>query len=230
MDQRSAGGLAALHLAAAYLDCGTVDHALLTTGDRFAAPAIDRWNSYTQSIWGDGGTALVLSADGGFARLLASVENADNGLETWDRGTVPFADAPLAEQPVPIERRFDTHASTPEAAGEFERWIALVLRTRDQVLAEAGLELGQITRAVLPFVHRGGGQAELHDLLGLTEEQTLWTDLGRYTGHLGAGDQFAGLDHLREKGELQPGDHVLLFAVGVGFTVAGAVVRITDRV
>ncbi|BFV59200.1 ketoacyl-ACP synthase III family protein [Kitasatospora sp. CMC57] len=228
VDQRSAGGLGAVHLAAAYLSCGTVANALVTTADRFDGPAIDRWNSYVQAIWGDGGTALVLSTEGGFARLLSSVVVSDNSLERWDRGATPFASGPLQETPVQVEKRFEQHAATPDAVAEFAQWTAAVLAARDQALAEAGVELGDLKRAVLPFVHRGGGQAELHDLLGLTEEQTVWREFGRHVGHLGAGDPFAGLDRLLQDGALAVGDRVLLYSVGVGFTMAAAVIEITD--
>ncbi|MDH6110594.1 3-oxoacyl-[acyl-carrier-protein] synthase-3 [Kitasatospora sp. MAP12-15] len=227
IDQRSAGGMGAMHLAAAYLDAGTVANALVTTGDRFTDESIDRYNSYVQAIWGDGGTAVVLSTQGGFAELLSSVIVSDNSLERWDRGATEFAAGPLLERPAAIHKRFAQHAATPDVAAEVDQWAAGVLRTRDLVLAEAGIGQHEITRAVLPFVHRGGGQAELHDLLGIPEELTLWQELGSQVGHLGAGDPFAGLDKLLADGTLKPGDHVLLYTVGVGFTFSAAVLRIT---
>ena len=228
IEQRSGGGLASLHLAAVQLAAGAAESALLTTGDRFAPPGVDRYNSYVQAIWGDGGTALVLSREQGFARVLASTVVGANQLERWDRGSTPFAVTPMTESPVAISRRFEQHAATPDAEQEAAVWAGAVLTTRDLVLADAGIGLSEISRAVLPFVHRGEGQGELHDLLGLTEQQTLWNDYGRHVGHLGAGDQFAGIDYLVSHKEISPGDRVLLFAVGVGFTISAAVIEILD--
>jgi hypothetical protein len=50
----------------------------------------------------------------------------------------------------------------------------------------------------------------------------------RTVGHLGAGDQFAGLARLIELCEVRPGDPVLLLGVGAGFTWSGAMVEILE--
>ncbi len=225
LQQRSCGGMAAFHMATAYLQSGFADTALLTTGDNFAAPAFDRWNSQMYTLFGDGGTALGLSTRGGVAQVLASTAHADNSLEGFGRGSEPFRFAPGTEAPVPVLRRLAQHMGTPRAAAGRERIEAAMHKTRDQVLADAGLRQEQITRAVLPFIHRGQDQAENYDALGFTEEQSLW-EFGRTVGHLGAGDQFAGLDHLLTGGTLAAGDHVLVFGVGVGFNFVATVLRI----
>jgi 3-oxoacyl-[acyl-carrier-protein] synthase-3 len=228
MDQRSLGGLTALHLGAAYLTAGAAEAALITTGDRFAAPAIDRWNTQAQLIFGDGGTAAVLSKRGGPARLVATVSFGENSLEGWSRGLEPFGSAPGQEAPVPVLRRVMQRMERPEAGQELQQWNENMLLLKDRVLEEAGLDIKDITRAAMPFQHRGGGQAELHDLIGLTEEQTVWRELGRYTGHIGAGDPFAGLNYLLENKEVQPGDHVLIYGCGYSFNFSAAVVEITE--
>lgn len=227
LQQRSCGGMAAFHMATAYLEAGFAATALLTTGDNFAAPAFDRWNSQMYTIFGDGGTALALSTRGGVARVLATAAFADNSLEGFGRGAEPFKFAPGTEAPVPVLRRLAQHSATPAAADGWERIEAAMLKTRDQVLAEAGVEQGRVKRAVLPFIHRGGGQRENYDVLGFTEEQTAW-EYGRTVGHLGAGDQFAGLDHLLRGGTLREGDLVLVFGVGVGFNFVATVLEIVE--
>ncbi|MET9174069.1 hypothetical protein AB0N77_27450 [Streptomyces misionensis] len=58
--------------------------------------------------------------------------------------------------------------------------------------------------------------AESH--MGYTEEQSLW-NYGRTVGHLGAGDQAAGLAHLRENGKPASGD---LVVVGAGAARTGS--------
>lgn len=223
LQQRSCGGMAGLHLATAYLQAGYAASALITTGDNFAAPAFDRWNSQMYTIFGDGGTALALSTRDGFARVLATAAYADNSLEGFGRGTESFRFAPGTEAPVPVLRRLAQHVQTPEAADGWERIEAAMLKTRDLVLSDAGVAQEEISRAVLPFVYRGQGQRENWDALGFTREQTAW-DYGRTVGHLGAGDQFAGLDHITPA--LTPGERVLVFGVGVGFNFAAAVLEV----
>ncbi|MEZ3183138.1 3-oxoacyl-ACP synthase, partial [Streptomyces pimonensis] len=44
----------------------------------------------------------------------------------------------------------------------------------------------------------------------------------------GAGDPFAGLDHLVTSGALGPGDTCMLFGVGAGFSWSCAVVEILN--
>ncbi|GKQ35337.1 ketoacyl-ACP synthase III family protein [Streptomyces sp. A012304] len=226
IDQRSSGGVGGLHLAAGFIASGMARAAVVTTADRFAAPGVDRWNSYLQALWGDGGTALVLSARTGFARVLTTVATAANDLERWDRGSSSFASGPMQEAPVGVLKRALQQAAEPESELQWQRWAECITRTCEQALDEAGVRRADIARAVLPFVHRGGGRQELHDLLGFTEEQTVWRELGRHVGHLGAGDQLAGLNHLVEHKLLAAGDRVLLFGLGMGFTFGAVVLEV----
>jgi 3-oxoacyl-[acyl-carrier-protein] synthase III len=48
-------------------------------------------------------------------------------------------------------------------------------------------------------------------------------------GHLGAGDQFAGLAHLVDAGELGAGGIAVLLGVGCGFVWSCAVVEVRYR-
>ncbi|MEV4926776.1 ketoacyl-ACP synthase III family protein [Streptomyces roseoverticillatus] len=225
VQQRSNGGLGALHLAAAQLASGAAGTALITTGDNFAPPYVDRWAMQFHTIYGDAGTAVVLSTRAGFARLKSTVTFADTSLEPFSRGGTPFALVP-GTGPVPLLQRFIAQSRTPEAAGAWDRLETVMLRARDTALADAGLRTGDIARVVVPNVHRGNGRPENYDALGFGERQSVW-EFGRRVGHLGAGDQFAGLNHLVEEKGAGVGDHVLLFGVGVGYTVSAAVLEIT---
>lgn len=201
---------------------------MITTGDRFAPPAVDRWNSYLQTLLGDGGTALTLSTRTGFARLISTVAVADNDLERWDRGATQFASRPGEEVLTDVLKRALQHAASPESEGDWQTWTESIARTSEQALADAGTDREDISRAVLPFVHRGGGQKEMEDVLGFTEEQTVWREFGSRVGHLGSGDQLAGLNHLIEQKAVLPGDRVLLFGLGVGFSYSAAVLEILE--
>jgi 3-oxoacyl-[acyl-carrier-protein] synthase III len=225
LQQRSNGAMGALHLAAAALDSGAASTALITTGDNFAGPHIDRWGTMIYTLLGDGGTAAVLSTIGGFARLRSTALYADNSLEPWSRGAETFTLAPGQVAPVPVMRRFHEHSQTPRAAGSWERLAAVMAKARDEALADAGIGPGDVARVVTPFNHRGNGQQENYDALGFTVDRSAW-EFGRTVGHLGAGDQFAGLDHLVGQRAVGVGDFVLLVGAGVGYTTSAAVVEI----
>jgi len=226
VQQRSNAGMGALHLAVACLECGAAEGAVITTADRFAPPVMDRWNAQANLIYADGGTALALSTKTGVARVLASAALGENTLEPAGRGTEPFGTAPGQETPVPIMRRLLQFAGTPDAVGAWERYEARLFETKEAVLTDAGVRHEDIAKAVLPFIHRGGGRSENYDVLGFEEKQSLW-DFGKQTGHLGGGDQCAGLNYLLETRAVSPGDLVLLMGVGVGHSFTAAVLEIT---
>jgi 3-oxoacyl-[acyl-carrier-protein] synthase-3 len=227
VQQQCVGGLACVRLATAYLRSGFASTALLTTADNFSSPAIDRWNTLANIIFGDVGTALVLSTKTGFARLLSTVDNAENSLEGFSRGTTSLGLIPGQEQPVRLIERGVQQASRADAAGAWQRYESALLRTKDEALAAAKLEHKDVTWAVVPFVHRGGGQSENYDVLGFTEEQSLW-NFGRHVGHLGAGDHVAGLNVLLENRALSSGDIVMLIGAGMGFSFSAAILEILE--
>ena len=226
LDQRSCTGMGGLHLASAYIKAGAARAALVTTAERYIAP-MDRFNSQTQAIYGDGGTAVALSDREGFARLLSTSSVADNRLEGYSRGTDGFNELPGAENPVRVHDRYEQYsAASPHAEQDWARWAAGLVAARDSALDDAGLKVEDIDHLVTPFVHRGGGRTEVHDAIGFREEQTLWHEFGRHVGHLGGGDQLAGLNYLVEQDRLAVGQHVLLYGLGMGFTFSAAILEI----
>ncbi|NEB78120.1 3-oxoacyl-ACP synthase [Streptomyces sp. SID14478] len=226
LQQRCNAGLGSLCLAAGYIATGFTPAVLLTSGDNFAAPWVDRWNVQLNLIFADGGSALVLSERPGFARLVSACLGAENSLERWNRGLEPFATTPGQEIPLRLRERGMQHAVTPEAEGSWERYQNVLMATTEQALADAGVSTAEIARVAMPLIHRGESP-ENYELLGFTEKQSTW-DIGRHVGHIGAGDQFLGLEHLVEEGSVSPGDLVLLVAAGAGFSYSAAVVEILD--
>ena len=227
LQQGCAGGLAAFQLGTAWLRSGFGSTVLLTTGDRFAPPVMDRCAMFVEAVLGDSGTAVVLSTEGGFARVLATAAVADNSQEGWMRGDAPFTSSPGEERPLRLKERAIAQADKVDPSIGLKKYEEGVLRTRDKALSAANVELRDISRAVIQFVHRGQGQAENYDLLGFTEKQSLWS-FGQHVGHLGAGDEFAGLNYLAENKELSPGELVLLLGVGAGFSSGAAVLEIIN--
>lgn len=227
--QMSNGGMASLELAASYLIARPErSDALLTTADRFCSPGFDRWRTDPGTPYADGGAALVLSRRGGYARLRALAVHADPVLEPLHRGDEPFGTTPLAHG-APL--RFDG------AARAFNRRHGMSFSMRriaegqstvlERVLAEAEVELDDIDWFVLPNFGYLRLESFYYNRYGIDPDRTTW-NWGRTVGHLGAGDQFAGLDHLVTSGMATPGSTCLLLGVGAGYSWGGAVVEIQE--
>lgn len=230
--QASNGGLTALELAAGHLSAGPpAAAALLTTSDVFAPPGYDRYGT-SGTLNGDGGTALVLARGGGVARLLSTVSVADTTHEGLQRGAEPWTNVNGGNGwPIDTDARVagyvDQHG--PEIFVELVR--SIFTAERESVvgaLAEAGLGAEDIDWWVFPNMGLSLTDWDARATIGVDQARSTW-EWGRRTGHLGAGDQFAGLAHLIESGAARPGQRILLHGAGTGFTFASAVVEILTQ-
>jgi len=202
--------------------------ALVTTADKVSPPAIDRWNSDIGIVPADGAAAMVLSKKSGFARVLSTATVSDPTLERLHRGDAPFTPHPDPTTPTDLRLRKLQYLGDVEL-DEFTRRFRAGLRTCvDEALADAGIELHDVARFVVPHFGRIVLQRECLLALGIDEARTTWS-WGRTIGHLGAGDQIAGLGHLVDTDAVDVGDYCMLLGVGAGFTWTCAVVRIVER-
>ncbi|WP_329015116.1 ketoacyl-ACP synthase III family protein [Streptomyces sp. NBC_00690] len=225
--QECNAAISSLELAARHLSTEPEEAAaVLTTADRFAEPLIHRWSAEAGLVYGDGGTALVLSNRSGFARVLSTATRADNRMEALARGA--------GLSPLPTDEPYDHAARFAHylrAQGNIreasERLIAMVMGAVDDALTDADTRREDLAWAVIPTGGRSKMQWQAEQLLGVPAERTTW-EFGRRTGHLGAGDQFAALNDLAERGELNPGDRVLMLSAGPG-TASCAVLEITSQ-
>ncbi|MDN5805066.1 MAG: hypothetical protein L0H26_10870, partial [Microlunatus sp.] len=154
ISQLSSGGMAGLELGARQLR-GHRDPArvLVTTADRFALPGIDRWRTDPGTLLGDGGTALVLSNETGFAELLSVTSIPDPELESMSRGNDKPSDVPLATRmPVSMEAGRTAMVRRFGLADFLERLQAGQLGAYEQALAAAGVGHGEIRRHVVPHL------------------------------------------------------------------------------
>ncbi|MGH2941621.1 MAG: ketoacyl-ACP synthase III family protein [Solirubrobacteraceae bacterium] len=229
VDQMSNGSLAATELAASYLAAhGSRAAALVTAADKFCAPGFDRWRSDTGIVYGDGGVAAVLSRRGGLARLLSIVTVGDSDLEQMHRGARPFSAEPWGgDGPHDVRARKRAYIAEVGLRETFERFAPALREVVQRSLDEAGIAQRDVARFILPNVGRTLLERDYVRPLGLDWSQTLW-DWGRRTGHLGAGDQLAGLANLVERRSVKPGDYLALIGVGAGFTWTCAIVEIVS--
>ena len=228
--QASNGGMACLEFAVPYLQADPRRAAaLLTTGDKFCQPRFDRWRSDPGTVYADGGTAVVLSARTGFARLLSLVSVSASDLEGMARGTDPFADEPFQFRPrVDVEECKRGFLGQVGLAYMIGRLSAGQLAVVTRALDDAEVKLDDIAGFALPHQGRRRLDAGYLRPFDIDVERTTWP-WSRGVGHLGAGDPFAGLDHLVASGAVAPGDLCLLASVGAGFTWSAAVVEILER-
>lgn len=230
VNQASNGGMAGLELAASWLtgrDAAVA--ALITVADRFALPGTDRWSTESGMVLGDAATGLVLSKRPGPARLVATHSVADSELEEAFRSD----DARFLLEPAPQGQTVDMSARRRPYLERFglefmvERLEKGLLSTVDRTLADANTTMDAVTRVIVPNVGRKMLEWEFLLPLKIDEGRTVW-DLGRRVGHMGASDQFAGIAHLVESGQVQPGDQVLVVGAGIGFSWTAALLEIRE--
>lgn len=230
VSQMCSGSVGGLEVAASYIAADPARRsALMTVADRFHPPGFDRWHTEGASIvYGDGAAGLVLSKDGGFARLLAVRTVVDTSLERMNRGADPFhIVSPTSREAVDNQARREAYLGDVGNDYVIERTSIGLADAVNGVLEEAGLEKGDIARFTFPNVGRGLLQAAYTKPLGIDVDATAW-ELGRTTGHVGTADQITGLTYFLEEGRIGPGDRVMLLGIGYGFFWSCAIVEIDE--
>jgi 3-oxoacyl-[acyl-carrier-protein] synthase-3 len=219
--------VASMDIAASVL-AGRSDHgaALLTAGDRFGGTGFPHWSTDIGIVYGDAGSAVVLSRQSGIARIKSIASFTDPSLEGLQRGDEPFRPASVAaHRAIDIRRRklqWLTRRSASEVNVRNGDAVSAVVKS---ALADAGLDLPDMKKICAPHYGRRLVQTQILRPLGIAEEQTM-TELGLRVGHLGASDQIVALDHLLRNGEATDGDHVLLLGIGVGMTWTAVVLEL----
>lgn len=220
------GGFVAFEAAACRLRCDPgMRAAVITTGERFWPPEFDRWRAGLDVVYGDSATALVLHAGHGQFDVLStsSVTAAEyEGMYRGPWGTAPFQHAKTVDIRAPL-RRF-------MAAGHGQKFAGVateaVRGTVSSALDQAGLAADDPRIRVIAPPRFG---AELIErsytcvLAGQTKGEIV--NLGRHTGHLGAGDLAANLADLERQQMLEPGQIALMLSATAGFTWSAMVVR-----
>ncbi|MCK9921115.1 ketoacyl-ACP synthase III family protein [Frankia sp. AgPm24] len=227
------GMFAALELGASYLALGDEPRsALLVAADNFGTPLIDRWRMGPGFVAGDAASAVLLTTVPSFARLLAVCSAAVPEAEQMHRGDEPlFPPGPTIGRPLDFTAR---NADFRRSALADRTGTASLIRIHQQTLmvvertlAEAGIEIGDVTRVAYMNYSREIVEQRCMAALGLAMSRSTW-EFGRSVGHLGASDQVVSLDHLLSTRQVRPGDHVLMLGVGPGVTISCAVVEIRE--
>ena len=224
------GIFSALEIAASYLRVQDKRTALVVASDNFGTPLIDRWQSGAGYIAGDGASAIVLTTEPGFATLQSVCTITVPEAEEVHRSGEPlFPPGPTVGRALDFRgRTADFNRRVMADGGGTTVWMRVhqkLVEVVDRTVAEAHLELGDITRVAFMNYSREIVEHRGVLALGLPMSKSTW-DFGRTVGHLGASDQIVSLDHLLGTGELGAGDHMLLVGVGPGITVSSAIIKI----
>jgi 3-oxoacyl-[acyl-carrier-protein] synthase-3 len=224
------GGFAAIEAAASrMLADPDMRDAVVTTGERFCLPRFDRWRANLDVGYGDSGTAVVLSAREGELEVLSTANTTDPRLEAMYRGSAPWNAVPF-EHSAEVDIRSQLRSFVAAGHGPaFAATAATAIRkTVMSALSLAGIFPGdRRIRVVAP--PRFGAELITHSyvevLSGLTKGEIL--NLGRGTGHLGAGDLAANLADITARGLLDRGQIGVFLSATAGFTWSCMVVRRT---
>lgn len=235
VSQMCNGGMSALAIAAARLVADpAISRAAVTTGDRFAAPGFDRWRADYGTVYGDGGTAVLLGRHDAEAvvaqyplQLLAIGTGTAAELELTHRDPDGFAPAARSRrEQVNVRgtmKLFLTDAGLEHFVEAAQRGITEAVQ---RSLTDAGLapDDDRIRALILPRL----GRRVLDQTYLPAVEQVLKVDrldLGRRTGHLGAGDGPASLADLIEESVLADGEIAVVLSGGAGYSWSSLVVQ-----
>lgn len=225
--QMSNGGLCAMHLAS----CINAAHPdleqsfVLSASERYTLPGIDRWKTDPGTPYGDGAAAILLSSRPGSIRVANVVLSADSSLYGLHQSnpvhtTAPFVNGGYVE----FLSSKNLFMETNSLSSVISRVSAGQTAVITEALQETNLSIEEIDHFVIP--HFGKRRIEsIYTPLGIAIEKTQF-DWSKNIGHLGAADQFAGLDHLINSGKLEAGQKVMLLSVGAGYTWGSSVLEI----
>ncbi|HEV3171578.1 MAG TPA: ketoacyl-ACP synthase III family protein [Actinocrinis sp.] len=225
------GFMAAMELAGSYIAAHSeFPAALVTGGDAFQLPYIDRWATHEQNVDGDGAGAVVLSTRGGFARVRASYSYGDPELEPMGRTGDRWNDTPFqnGETLTLGTRKYDfirgEDIDFDEAIERISNGVQLSLK---RVLHEAEAELTDCRF----FLHQQLAETiavyGLYNLLGVDRASTTF-DWGSNIGMVGTTDVVLALDHVIAEREPRPGDLAVLQSAGAGYVWSTAVIEFLE--
>ncbi len=227
ISQLSTGGMAGIELGFKQLKGHrSPARVLVTAADCFFLPGIDRWHTDPGTVLADGGAAIVLSNEAGFAEVLSVVSVFDPELEVMSRGNDQPSIQPLSTR-IPASLDVGRKAVLSEYGRDFliQRLQQGQIDAYQGALDEAGVEHADIDRQVVPHMGESKTRHQIFVPLQIDPERSTWF-WGRTVGHLGAGDQLAGLSWLLESEVVSSGDLIALVGAGGGFSWSTAVLRI----
>ena len=228
VDQKSNGGLAAIHLARQLLSSKQqVGDVLITTAERYAPPGFNQYRSESGTVMADGATAMILSTEKSPLRLVDSKLTADSSLEPMYRGEGFRSASQGGENALDLRQRKmqfmlnhrrDLDSISARIAGG-------LVDVMESLLSANSLNFSDVSRIVLPNNGKSVYWWRLLEQKGVSLSRTTW-DFGKSIGHLGAGDQAAALSDLLSRRSVSAGDYLLIAGSGYGFSWGAALLQV----
>ncbi|WP_244328977.1 ketoacyl-ACP synthase III family protein [Streptomyces marokkonensis] len=224
------GMLGALEVAVGQITgAARAEAVLLTSGENFTAPDLNRYSGLGQAYFlSDGGASALISADEGFAQVRSLSSGILPELERWHRGDGSLLPGGERTDDGDMAERATRYSETETPLSEtLEKLTLFNLGVVRRALVSADLNAGDIAR-VVP-INMDGRMVEYSVMmpLGLPMDRSTWS-FGKGIGHVGGTDVFITLEHLVRTREVAPGDHVLLVSQGPGWMSTACVVTVLD--
>lgn len=228
------GGAAALGIGVDRVRSTTSGEPVLsvaTTADTFSGHGFDRWGGDYDTVYGDGATCVILSSKAEDTstpalRVMALDSRARPQFEAMYREGDAFGTTPH-ELRAAIDVKASKRAFFQRSGGTAE-FRAAALKTIGELVAgvidSAGVGIADVTATMLPRLSPKVLDLMYSEAIDPRLGPTLHCERDT-TGHLGAGDFLANLDHLRRTDLLADGQFALVVGGGGGFTWSAAVVR-----
>jgi len=205
-----------------------IEAALLTTGENFTSPDINRWVDGGGLVLSDGAMAVVVGSGGGIAQVRSLNTGILPALEKLHRGDGSLlAHGDSGESQSMLERIERYYESEMPMSEMIERITLFDLGIIHRSLVDAGLNASDIAKVIPVNMNRRMVEFSVMSPLGLPMSRSSW-DFGKAVGHVGGADVFITLEHLVRTREVTQGDHLLLVSMGPGWICTAAVVTIAD--
>jgi 3-oxoacyl-[acyl-carrier-protein] synthase-3 len=227
------GGAAALEIAAGQVRSARLGAPVLsvaTTADTFGGPGFDRWAGDYDTVYGDGATCAILAPRPGprtaAVRIVALDSRARPQFEAMYREGDAFGTAPHRLRPVVDVKA--TKRAFFQRSGGTEEFRDTAIKTIGELVAgvidTAGVDITAVRATMLPRLSPKVLDLMYSEAIDPRLRPTLHCER-RTTGHLGAGDFLANLDHLRRTALIGEGQYALVVGGGGGFTWSAALVQ-----
>jgi 3-oxoacyl-[acyl-carrier-protein] synthase-3 len=209
------GFMYGLVTASQFIASGGSKQALVIGAD-LNSRVVDRRDTKTYPLFGDGAGAVLISAGSSEQGLLAYTLGADGSGKTMLYKEMGGSRLPPSHAALDA----DLDLLRMDGKGVFKWATRIVVETVDDVLAHAGLNLADIDLFVLHQANLRIVEAAAESLK--IDRQKLMINIDRY-GNTSGGSVPLALDEARAQGRIKRGDRIVLCGYGAGLTWGTAV-------
>lgn len=211
------GFINALAVADSFIRTGAINNALVVGSDVLSR--LLNWQDRTTCIlFGDGAGAVVLSASENGSGVLSTKLRTDG---SYVKTLYVPAGGSLKPATADTVRR-NEHTITMNGKEVFKIAVRSMEEISRQALAEAGIDIGQVS-LVIPHQANRRIIVALAERLGVPMEKIV-VNVDKY-GNTSAASIPVALDEAKRQGRIKPGDIVLMNSFGGGFSWGAAVVK-----